>query len=372
MKTIGIITIHKIFNYGSVLQAYALQCVCERMGFETEIIDYSFPNEFHFKHVQDPHRGSTKEWIIKYFFSLELFKQHKRIELFVKKFQHLSKIQYFSPSELEINPPIYDIYITGSDQVWNPRYCYGDPSFFLSFAPAGSKRISYAASIGTNSLDKEYHHIYSDFLTKYQYVSIRESYSSSLIGKFTKASVEVVADPSLLLSSDDWNRIATHYRIVKKKYILCYFLNYSFNAFPFVQDLSDDIQRNTGYELVWLARPPKRFINPHTSFRIGASPQDFLALVRDSELVLTTSFHGTAFALNYNKPVYSIIESSQAKDTRQKELLESVGLSNRILTLNDRFPSPDHYFDTPDLASSELKKLIIKSLSFLKTALNGE
>jgi hypothetical protein len=157
MKSVGIITIHKINNYGSVLQAYALQQVCENLGFKAEIIDYNFPNEFHAnnKYVDTTSSQPNEPKLIKFLYALDLIKQHKGLNAFVSKYLHLSCKQYNSPGELEISVPRYDVYITGSDQLWNPRHCNGDPAFMLHFAPDESLKISYAASIGTDSIPEE-------------------------------------------------------------------------------------------------------------------------------------------------------------------------------------------------------------------------
>ena len=147
MKDIGIITIHKIDNYGSVFQAYALQKVCEDLGYKTEIIDYTFPNEYHrdkqYVAVIDSQPNEPR-WI-KLLYARELIRQHKGIEAFVRKYQHLSHQIFSSPQDLHQNPPHYDIYITGSDQLWSPRHCKGDPAFMLQFAPDNALKISYAA-----------------------------------------------------------------------------------------------------------------------------------------------------------------------------------------------------------------------------------
>ena len=130
MKTIGIITIHKVYNYGSILQAFALQTVCERLGFQVEIIDYRFPNAFHFAKMEcESHKKNIKAFVLKLCYGFALYKQHRAIDCFVSQYLHLSERKYASPDELKASPPQYDIYMTGSDQVWNPRYCYGDPSF---------------------------------------------------------------------------------------------------------------------------------------------------------------------------------------------------------------------------------------------------
>lgn len=369
MKRIGIITIHKIYNYGSVLQAYALQVVCESLGYVVEVIDYKFPNEFHqskFGNRRDP-RLSFNEKLIKLLFLWKLFLQHKHIQKFVYKFLNLSKDEYLSPQQLKRNPPVYDIYMTGSDQVWNPRYCCGDTSFLLDFVE-GAKKISYSASIGSSDIDKTYYDIYSVLLEKYAYISVREQSGKSLIERFIRKKVDVVLDPTLLLTAEQWNRIATNKRLIKSKYILCYFLNYSFNAFPYVYELAEYMQKEMGCSIVWVARPPYR-MNRNIISYVEASPEDFLALIRDSEMVLTTSFHGTAFAVNYAKPLFSIVENKKSLDSRQIDLLSSLSLYNRILSIEDKFPDKEYFACDYELAREKLKELRIHSYSYLKDSL---
>ena len=371
MKTIGIITIHKIYNYGSVLQAYALQKVCENLGYKVVIIDYNFPNAYQQGNkyrVSEDTQPNEPRWI-KALFARELIKQHHGIDYFVKNNLHLSSRSYSSPHELEENVPIYDVYLTGSDQVWNPRHTNGDPSFMLHFAPSGKIKLSYASSIGSNKIPNELTPLYSDLLSRYNYISVREESGRSVINELIGKEADVVLDPTLLLASNEWNIIATSNRLVKKKYILCYFLNYSFNAFPFVDNLATSIQRQTGYEIVRVARPPHHMFLRHTKYYTGASPEDFLALVRDAEIVLTTSFHGTAFAVNYGKPVFSIVKDFHDLDSRQLNLMKSLGLEDKIVTIKEGFPDVSliHY----DLNKEQklLGELRQKSLLYLNNAL---
>lgn len=374
-KTAGIITLHKINNYGSVLQAYALQNRCEMLGWIAEIIDYDFPNAFHRGQTtvdERPQILSRKELVLKYLYGVGLYKQHKGIRNFVQQHQNLSVTNFSLPEDLQGESLAYCTYITGSDQLWNPRYCKGDLSFLLNFAPDEANKISYASSFGKAELDEKYKAEFRKYLSRYSAISVREKTGVGIVEELTGKPAELVVDPTLLLSADDWNKIAVPKRLVKKKYILCYFLNYTFDAFPYVQEFSDYVQKETGYELVWVARPSKRFVNPHTKFFIGASPEEFLALIRDCEMVLTTSFHGTAFAVNYGKPVYSIIEDVKASDSRQKSLMDCVGLNDRIISIKNSFPKKvDFLYDTTE-ANKNLQALREHSINFLKKALNNE
>lgn len=374
MKTIGIITIHKINNYGSVFQAYALQQMCENLGYKVEIIDYTFPNVQHqhnkYAKVNDAQPQEPK-WI-KLLFANALLKQHKGIAEFVRKYQHLSPTAYHAPNELHYNPPHYDVYITGSDQLWSPRHCNGDPAFMLHFADDDALKISYAASIGANKIPKDLQPLYKELLSRYQHISVRETSGVKVIQDVVGKDATTVLDPTLLLNKDEWNRIAVPQRLVKKKYILCYYLNYSFNAFPYVDELANHLQNQTGYEIVRVARPPHKLSYSHTTYKVGASPEEFLALVRDAEVVLTTSFHGTAFAVNFGKPLLSIVENREASDSRQVSLLNNLGLMNQVLSLSDSFPNLESA--VYDVASEQARLEVLRqeSKQFLLTALKDE
>jgi len=371
MNSIGIITIHKINNYGSVLQAYALQRVCERLGYRVEIIDYDFPNKYHHENSyasKNKAQPSEPRWI-KALFALALIRQHKGMANFVARHQNLSPNSYRSPESLATNPPQYDIYITGSDQLWSPRHCKGDPAFMLHFAPDNALKISYAASIGSNSIPKQLQESYRTLLSRYAHISVRESSGVGLIETVAGKQASVVLDPTLLLNREEWDAIAIRRQLVKKPYILCYFLNYSFNAFPFVEDFAERIRRQTGFEIVHVARPPHRLQLRNTKYRIGATPEEFLTLVRDAELVLTTSFHGTAFAINFGRPVFSIVEDKNAADSRQADLLRKLKLDDNIVSVMDCFPEPSIARYNTEAEQSCLDSLRTDSLNFLKKAL---
>ncbi len=374
MKTVGIITIHKINNYGSVFQAYALQKVCEDLGYKIEIIDYTFPNEFHINN-KFVTRGDTKpnepRWI-KMLYLRDIIRQHRGIKNFVTKYQNLSDKTYNSPDELMEYAPQYDVYITGSDQVWNPRYCNGDPAFMLQFAPDEALKISYAASIGSNEIPVNLQPLYNELLSRYKYLSVRESSGAELINKLTGKDAKVVLDPTLLLSKDEWNQIAVPNRLFKKKYLLCYFLNYTFNAFPYVDELATYMQKQTGYEIVRVARPPHHLFMPHTHHRVGASPEEFLALVRDAEMVLTTSFHGTAFAVNYGKPVFTVVKDRKTSDSRQLSLMHNLGLEAQVLSIKDKFPDKSCFTYNVVDEQTRLDSLRHESMQYLINALKDE
>lgn len=374
MKSIGIITIHKINNYGSVLQAYALQKVCIELGYNVEIIDYDFPNNFHRnnKYATVSDTQPTEPKMIKALFAKSLVKQHKGIRSFVEKYQNLSSKKYNQVEDFTSNPPSYDVYITGSDQLWSPKHCNGDPAFMLSFAPDNALKISYAASIGSNAIPKELKKAYVELLNRYKHISVRENSGADVIRNLIGKDATVVLDPTLLLNKEEWNNIATSKRLVKKKYILCYFLNYTFNAFPYVDELAKEIQKQTGYEIVRVARPPHKLSFANTKYKIDASPEEFLALIRDAEIVLTTSFHGTAFAVNYGRPVFTVVQDRNASDSRQISLMQNLGLDKQVLSIKDKFPLVSEAYYDVDKEQVVLNQLRSESKQYLENALKDE
>ena len=374
MKTIGIITIHRIHNYGSVLQAYALQQVCERLGYKVEIIDYVFPNAYQQgnKYAETVDAQPNEPRWIKALFAHGLIRQHKGIDSFIEKKLHLSQRTYSLPQNLLDDPPIYDVYMTGSDQVWSPRHTNGDPAFMLHFAPDDKLKIAFAASIGAGQIPNELQQRYSELLCRYQSLSVREASGKKIIKELIGKDAQVVLDPTLLLNKDEWNKVATVKRQVRKPYVLCYFLNYSFNAFPYVDDLATDIQRQTGYEIVRVARPPHNLNLCGSAYRIGASPEEFLALVRDAELVLTTSFHGTAFAVNYGRPVFTVVKDRESGDSRQSNLMKSLGLEDKVLTISDAFPKAANARYDYNIEQQRLEVLRKESIQFLTKSLRNE
>ncbi len=378
MKKIGIITIHKIFNYGSIFQAYALQEVCRIFGNEVEIIDYNFPNIWHIgrntleaSKQESSLTQNTPRWkqlLLKLFFAYPLYCQHRAISKFVSEYENLSKKTFDSPDSLCELKDTYDICIVGSDQVWNPRFCKCDPAFFLTFASDKCVKAAYASSFGVHRIDDiAIRKDYAEWLGRFSYISVREKSGIDIVKSMTGQECSHVVDPTLLLNAEQWNKIAGPQRLVKKKYILCYFLNYTFDAFPRVNEIADYISQSTGWEIVYVARPPYRLRSPHTTFRVGASPAEFLSLIRDAELVLTTSFHGAAFSVNFSKPLYAVVENKLAADSRLLSLLESVGLLHRALALNDELPRKEEFMNCDySVANCRLNAMREESMEYLK------
>ena len=215
---IGIMTMHRVQNMGSVLQAYALQYKIKQLGYESELIDYAFPpskeKQFGLKDMV------SWGWDMVHGFPEK--KRKKKIDEFRTRFLACSEKTY-DRSLLLSEPPQYDLYCTGSDQVWNPFHVGEDTSFMLDFAPLDAPRISYASSFATKEVKEPFFSLYAKYLALYREITVREKTGVDIVKKMTDKDASVVCDPTLLLSTNEWDRLANYSTIkMPKNYILIY------------------------------------------------------------------------------------------------------------------------------------------------------
>ena len=332
-KKIGIMTMHKVLNYGSALQAYALQHYISSTGNKAELIDYIFPNG------KRKTAGSIKAVIINnvantlVYFSTKRKKQ--RFTAFYDSYFNCTKEQFNSPEELMNFKSNYDALITGSDQVWNPKHIKDDLSFFLPFACEGIPKYSYGSSFSTATIPDTLFETFRNNLMRYNRISVREKSGIEIVKKLTGEDADFVCDPTLLLTKEEWSAIAekadSKFKFPKGKYILVYLLRYAYDPYPAVTTIINKIQKELQLPIVVLdpSLSESKFKNS-TNVR-DAGPLEFLKLVRDAAFVVTSSFHGTAFSLNFEVPFFSIIKERGRFDTRMTDLLDRVGADRDIV-----------------------------------------
>lgn len=342
-KKIGIITIVKVNNYGAELQAYALQKKLNLLGYDAEIIDYLFyKNKAHIKEKISrpfypyPIKKKIKEFLEPWYHKIRCLpywknkqKREKAFDLFHKKHTRFSSICYRSYSQLYRNPPIYDVYCVGSDQVWNPG-CYTNLNpYFVSFAPRGKKRISYASSFGVKVLPQHAQERYKDLLLQMDAISVREDAGVDIVNEISGRDAVKVADPTLLLTTDDWLEIANYDKVPTDKYILLYVLKDS----DYIKQKALEIGREQGLKVVRICKEAYKQDKKTDGIIdiLDAAPDDFLGLFSKAEIVLTNSFHGTVFSIMFRKEFYTILNAENNNNTRQINLLETVGVEDRIV-----------------------------------------
>ncbi|MCU6771238.1 Polysaccharide pyruvyl transferase [uncultured Bacteroides sp.] len=212
MKKVGIITFHASHNYGSMLQAYALQHIVQNLGYDCEIINFrSLSQKEMYKPIfmKGTLYGRCVRFIIQSRYVLGIIKKQRLFEEFLKKELKLSSKEYTTFEDLKNADFNYDYYISGSDQIWNVR-CYDfNYAYFLPFVKSGKKRIAYAPSLGPDLSMQTHGDIskISDLLKKYDAISVREPTGAKYIVNLCQKSVSVVLDPTLLLSKHSVNPV---------------------------------------------------------------------------------------------------------------------------------------------------------------------
>lgn len=368
MKKVGFITMHLPINYGSALQTYALQNTIDKLGYDARIINYVYPNKIH----KEP--KSFKVLIVKVISliinAIGLFpniRQKKKYRLFYKKYYKLTDKQYESMEDLQTCPPEMDIYMTGSDQVWNSNFVKGDTSFLLGFAPTYKPKMSFSSSFAVDYVLDEYKETYSNLLKQYSFIGVREQSSIELVKRLTGKDAVLVCDPSLLLSKEEWMPMTVDAKInLPKKYILAYILGYSFNPYPYIDNIIDKVQRELGLEVIYINGSKRDYFKKNSHVLKTTGPLEFLKLFANASFVITTSFHGVAFATNFGVPFYGVIKKDN-KDTRIMSLLNVCGLEERAVQF-DGETLPSIKCDM-EQAQNKLSEFRESSMKFLKNSL---
>lgn len=363
MKKISVITLHRVFNYGSVLQAYATQEILKKHNVIPEIIDY-IPKNWQTKHLLfniSKKNGFVKDSIYMLLRAGSVFFKQKTLWRFLKTKLSMTK-PYKSYEELCENPPAADIYCTGSDQVWNSGYCNMDKSFFLQFGDKNIKRIAYAASIGAKALDLAEERIVSGYLKDYSHISVREDSAVNILEKMGYNSTCII-DPTLQLEKEKWISLASK-RLIKEKYLILMLLyNEDNNATQIARKIADE----KGLKLVkisWEMIKPKNV----DILMTHRSAEDFISLFYHADFVVTNSFHGLAFSINLNKQFLAIKRNEY--NSRIENLLKLTGLEERLVHMDYDKEITEKIIDyapVNKILDCERKK----ADSFLEEALNG-
>ena len=334
---IGIITVHNSPNYGACLQAYALWKYISQSA-DCEIIDLYRPYQkdyipsAKFRPMRDnaqSTRTKIKQLIKK---MLNYTPRHFSAEAKAKFDEFNSQIKlsrnYKGIDELYTNPPQYDLYISGSDQLWNPAQPYCMEPYFLTFTSQTAKKISYATSIGILELKDDEKELFREWLSSYEAISVREKQAKRLLESFTnRKDIVQVADPTFLLDVDEWKRMAV-YPHVCKPYILLFILSYSKPLIQYALQLS----KESGLRLVIVNQLQSPCTDGSYDSVTNAGPREFLGYIANADMVMTDSFHGTVFSIIMGaKNFYTYIVPGNKRGSRITDLLETFDLQDHLL-----------------------------------------
>lgn len=356
---------HSVIHHGSVLQAYATQLLFESMGHNTYIINYKYPNEWQTKHGMKIFHPSLKTQIAMLLKLKAKYKGRQKIRKFMNKYYNLTK-EYKNLKDIENNIPQYDVYISGSDQIWNPRFTCGDPAYFFSFLPEGSNIMSFSSSFACESLDNDIAIKYKNLLKRYKFISVRENQGAKLIKKLLNYVPPVTLDPTLMVEKEKWEKFI--YKTDKAgKYIYLYILDYAFNPKPYIFEIAKYFSEKYKLEVICNSSIPKDFKIKHkVNKNVGI--EDFLSLINNSFLVITSSFHGVAFSVNFKKPIIAVVDKDK-KDDRLSSILNNLGLNECIAKIGTPAQNINPFYNQ-DIMSIELNKLRDKTKNYLQTSLS--
>lgn len=365
MKTVGIITMHCVVNHGSALQTWATQEVIRRLGYDATIINYRYPNDFHPKHRN--RLKAIPQFMLHLF---QGFPQRKKRKFYEKFWKEHFKLTAPYPNKASImkNPPLFDIYVAGSDQIWNPQHTNGDGTYFLDFVPSGKKKISYASSFSCSTLKPDYEKNVATWLQSFDAISVREENGVKIINRFLPGKAVVTLDPSLLLTLEDYQPLIDKSTFkTDEPFILVYCLKYMYNPYPYATRFIEEAVRQTGLKVICVDFTALQKIHVPSvyNFRDGLGPSEFLWLFAHAEMVITTSFHGTAFALNFGKSVYSIVKDKDFGDDRMKSILNLCGVPERAIPMGTKDIRFSTEIDKVKI-QNQLAKLRDFSINFLK------
>lgn len=366
-KTVGVVTMHRVINYGSFLQAYATQKSIEKLGHLCEIVDYVFPNEWHYENgLRKP--AGIKPYLSKFIYPLGLTKGHrktKEINKAINNYLNLSK-KYDRPEAIHLNPPVYDVYVTGSDQTWNPKHTVGDDVFLLAFSPENKSKISFSASLAGKNIKAEYLPVFKENLPKYNNIAIRDSNGNEAVKTIIGRCAEVTLDPTLMLNRDEWAEFGKNEAGVfeDKKYIVFYLITHSFDSTPYIYELLRDLQNKTGYHVYSFSKIPEQY-GIKSDVCTDLSVEHFIQLYQKASYVVTSSFHGTAFAANFGIPMYSVVKDMEFDDDRQSSLLTKLGITNCLVPIGKNFDDVQPEYDV-DSEQAKLEELRVISREYLE------
>lgn len=335
MKRVGIISYHSGHNYGTMLQAYALQCAIKKLGIqEVEYINYVDGKPFReaswtvrFQKIKDKLKLGFFQLAYQFLFRKKIMFIAEKYNRFFQDYINTSETFYSSIEELKKNPPQYDIYIVGSDQTWNPTFLKDNGAYFLCFLDEHYLKNSYASSLGVYSLTEEQKLLYKEYLKSFRYISCRENVNAVVLSSLLKRKVEHVLDPTLLLDADDWRSIEIKCD-VPDKYVLCYCLGEKKSVREFARKLG----LRHGLPVFYIPSNYRDLCYKNVLFNIG--PLEFIYLFRHATYICTDSFHGTAFSINFGKNFYSFYKRkgdvSCGDNSRILHLLKEFSLLNRL------------------------------------------
>lgn len=373
MKKIGLLTFHASHNCGSMLQTYALQDVLIKEGNDVKIINFS--NKGQQKLYNIFFENNNFKNILKNIIILPKIKRIKKIDSsykkFIKKNFNLTEKFYEYKEELKEEELEFDEYVCGSDQIWNITIEDSDDSYFLPFVNK-HKKIAYAPSFGAKDPQKYAKNIefYKNKIADFDFLSVRENNGQKWIKEMTDKEVPVVLDPTLIADKSIYGKIEQKIKL-PQKYIFYYAPGYIKDLNNFVCEISNKYKlpvivfNSKQFYIKGLWK--KKFILPEDE-----NPGTYLYLMKNAEMIITTSFHGTIFSTIYGKKFWVLKNGGMyGEDDRVKTLISQLGIEKRLI--EPIYDNNMNYLEDIDYETynNRLMNLREQSIKYLREALNS-
>lgn len=363
------ITCHNVYNAGASLQAYALATYLRQLGHDAQIIDYIPDYLVHYRLTGVANSAYNKPVLRELYNLMKLpgrlaarYGQRKRnFDRFTFQYLPLTKTRYSSFEDLLANPPEADVYIAGSDQIWNTFFQNGrDPAFYLRFAPEGRIRASYAASFATEQIAEQGKEQIKVWLADMDHISVRETSGIKILEDLGIDTGQSVLDPVFLLPREQWDLLCGNWMPAEP-----YVLVYDFDNNDKIRRTAEALAAARGWKIYTLFKK----LGYGDKCMESAGPVEFLELIRGASYVLSNSFHATAFSLIFQRP-FLVFDRSEGINTRMRDLLQSIGLLDRLVSGENAAPS----FDVIDYCAvcEDLAAMEIKSKGYIDRVLSGE
>lgn len=375
MKKTATLTFHASHNYGSMLQAYALQKILQnKIGVDNEILNlrtarqkkiYGYPTEC----------PKTLIGLCSFICRIPNLRDLvKKFNLFEDFLAHDLKIspEFSSMEQLRDYVANFDCLIAGSDQIWNTSCADFDWSYFLPFEDVS--KISYSPSMGPHGQEQFSKENYSKackYLKDFNAISVRETGTANIVADITGFRPTILIDPTMLLDNTAWEQLSAVSNPIKKKYIFLY------HPFPTMElcKIANEIAKKTGLTVISSNKLPTKALveySVHTGGQLAQNlavgPKEFVRLLRDSEFVISGSFHAVVFSILFHKP---FLAYNGLSDNRMSEILSATGLDELAITA-DNFLEKTEQFERVDFSQADehIAKERIRSVEYLRKSIN--
>ena len=366
---IGLLSVYN-HNYGSILQAYALQTVLRNSGNDTEIIFYKKTNILkqakrllYLPLLKATIKMKWKSIYCKAFhkdtYNKILVSREQAFSQFIHEHMYFSKI-YAGRTALVNASDEYDCFVLGSDQVWNTMNLGAD-FYTMTFVPDNKKKITYAPSFGVSQIPRSQIEKTRDYLQRIDHISVRETDGVRIVKELTGRDVPQVVDPTILVDRSVWDEQKGD-RIIAEDYILCYFISSNEKYREFAKQLA----KKTGKKIVAIPHVDE-FVSSDERFGdivpTNIGPLQFVNLISNAAYVCTDSFHGSVFSTLYERPFFTFSrynsDGADSTNSRLYSYLKLIGMENRMYKAEQELTNNDLL--TPDFTSAKQKLNKIRS-----------